>query len=112
MNDKIIVFARIGMREEAARLVERCAGKQPCDCASKDDSGFWRDECQCRNFDDKGRIASWCSDMNTATAIRSIPEHVVHDSDCSLHNMPAYPNGPCDCSVAETRSSPLSRQGR
>lgn len=20
-----------------------------------------------------------------------------HSSDCSLHNMPAYPNGPCDC---------------
>ncbi len=20
-----------------------------------------------------------------------------HDSDCSVHNMPAYPNGPCDC---------------
>lgn len=24
----------------------------------------------------------------------------VHDSDCSLHNEPAYPNGPCDCSVS------------
>ena len=20
-----------------------------------------------------------------------------HDSDCSVHNMPAYQNGPCDC---------------
>lgn len=20
-----------------------------------------------------------------------------HDSDCAVHNMPAYPNGPCDC---------------
>ena len=20
-----------------------------------------------------------------------------HDSDCSVHNMPAYPNGSCDC---------------
>ena len=20
-----------------------------------------------------------------------------HDSDCAAHNMPAYPNGPCDC---------------
>lgn len=25
---------------------------------------------------------------------------VIHDSDCSMHNMPAYPNGPCDCSVS------------
>ena len=24
---------------------------------------------------------------------------VIHDSCCSVHNMPAYPNGPCDCSV-------------
>ena len=21
----------------------------------------------------------------------------MHDSDCSVHNMPAFPNGPCDC---------------
>lgn len=20
-----------------------------------------------------------------------------HESSCSVHNMPAYPNGPCDC---------------
>lgn len=25
---------------------------------------------------------------------------VLHDSDCSVHNMPAYPNEPCDCSIA------------
>lgn len=24
----------------------------------------------------------------------------IHDSDCATHNMPAYPNGPCDCTVA------------
>jgi len=23
-----------------------------------------------------------------------------HDSDCAVHNMPAYPAGPCDCSLA------------
>lgn len=22
---------------------------------------------------------------------------ILHDSDCAKHNMPAYPNGPCDC---------------
>lgn len=22
---------------------------------------------------------------------------VIHASDCSVHNEPAYPNGPCDC---------------
>ena len=25
---------------------------------------------------------------------------VQHDSDCALHNEPAMPNGPCDCSQA------------
>lgn len=22
---------------------------------------------------------------------------ILHDSDCAVHNEPAYPNGPCDC---------------
>lgn len=26
----------------------------------------------------------------------------AHDSDCATHNMPAMPNGPCDCSIAAT----------
>lgn len=26
---------------------------------------------------------------------------VIHDSDCSVHNEPAYPKGPCDCCAAE-----------
>lgn len=25
---------------------------------------------------------------------------ILHDSDCATHNMPAYPNGPCDCGAA------------
>lgn len=24
-----------------------------------------------------------------------------HESSCSVHNMPAYPNGPCDCKYQE-----------
>ncbi len=24
-----------------------------------------------------------------------------HDSDCAIYNEPAYPNGPCDCSIKE-----------
>jgi len=24
----------------------------------------------------------------------------IHDSDCSVHNMPAYPNKPCDCAIS------------
>ena len=26
-----------------------------------------------------------------------------HDSDCSLHNNPAYPRQPCDCSLQEPK---------
>lgn len=31
-----------------------------------------------------------------------LPEkkEVIHDSDCALHNAPALPVGPCDCSVS------------
>lgn len=29
------------------------------------------------------------------------PTKPIHDSDCSTHNEPAYPNGPCDCSASQ-----------
>lgn len=25
----------------------------------------------------------------------------VHDSDCAMHREPAYPAGPCDCSLSK-----------
>jgi len=25
----------------------------------------------------------------------------IHDSDCSVHNEPAFPNGECDCSKSK-----------
>lgn len=28
-----------------------------------------------------------------------------HESSCSVHNMPAYPNGPCDCKLSFRVSS-------
>ena len=31
-----------------------------------------------------------------------------HDSDCAVHNMPAYPAGPCDCSYSNTFNLPSS----
>ena len=34
---------------------------------------------------------------NAAAPIKNAP---VHDSDCSQHNEPAYPNEPCDCSAS------------
>jgi hypothetical protein len=30
-----------------------------------------------------------------------------HDSDCAMHNMPAYPAGPCDCSLAAQPPLPV-----
>ena len=30
-----------------------------------------------------------------------MPEAPPHDSDCALHNEPATPNGPCDCSLSK-----------
>ena len=31
-----------------------------------------------------------------------VPATPMHDSDCATHNAPAYPPGPCDCSLAKT----------
>jgi hypothetical protein len=31
-----------------------------------------------------------------------------HDFDCAVHNMPAYPAGPCDCSYSNTFNLPPS----
>jgi hypothetical protein len=31
-----------------------------------------------------------------------------HDSDCAVHNMPAYPAGPCDCTYKNTFNTPPS----
>lgn len=28
---------------------------------------------------------------------------ILHDSDCSVHNEPAYPKGKCDCSKKDTK---------
>lgn len=35
-----------------------------------------------------------------AGAMELASANVQHDSDCAMHNAPAYPNGPCDCSVS------------
>lgn len=28
-----------------------------------------------------------------------LPQEIEHDSDCAMHNAPAYPTLPCDCTV-------------
>jgi hypothetical protein len=33
---------------------------------------------------------------------KSVP---LHDSDCAVHNEPAYPNGPCDCILSQPTSA-------
>jgi hypothetical protein len=33
--------------------------------------------------------------------IRKADQWDGHDSDCATHNMPAYPNGPCNCTKSE-----------
>jgi hypothetical protein len=37
----------------------------------------------------------------------------IHDSDCALHNAPALPVGPCDCSVKtpDTLPHPTTNEG-
>jgi len=31
-----------------------------------------------------------------------VPAAPMHDSDCATNNAPAYPPGPCDCSLSKT----------
>lgn len=55
---------------------------------------------QTLNGDHVDRPFCWCNpkqdDEEETVWIHNRPEH---DSDCSLHNAPAYPAGPCDCSI-------------
>lgn len=37
------------------------------------------------------------------------PKTTGHASDCALHNMPAYPAGPCDCADDDTKTRIISR---
>lgn len=30
----------------------------------------------------------------------------THDSDCAIHNMPASPSGPCNCSRSKSKEQP------
>lgn len=37
---------------------------------------------------------------------------LIHDSDCSTHNEPAYPKGECDCSVSHAQAGELTDELR
>jgi hypothetical protein len=41
--------------------------------------------------------------MEDAIAAKSASQH---SSDCAVHNMPAYPNGPCDCGYEKVKVAP------
>jgi hypothetical protein len=56
--------------------------------------------CKCYS-DDRTVYEGWKS----TSPAKSPDTKVQHDSDCSLHNGPAYEPGPCDCSVSPAGSS-------
>jgi hypothetical protein len=49
------------------------------------------------------RCGGWCYNESRCTAsFVEVPGlDVIHDSDCALHNAPAFPIGPCNCSVSK-----------
>ncbi len=54
----------------------------------------------------EGKVNRVTAGVTAKKAVRFLVDEGVvikvdrkHDSDCSVHNMPAYPNGPCDCVV-------------
>ena len=39
------------------------------------------------------------------------PSCCAHDSDCAVHNVPAYLPGPCDCKIATERTTQYAQPG-
>jgi hypothetical protein len=56
--------------EAAAKVAE--PGRKPCACIEMDDGGYWQQTCQCSNSGDLADAQAWCSEMNTAAAIRAL----------------------------------------
>lgn len=48
------------------------------------------------------------SQPKPASAASGSYSNDLHDSDCATHNEPAYPNGPCDCSLSKPHSTTVS----
>lgn len=88
--------------EECALAIQASNGECPCECAGRG--------CDCGNYGDAAEAASWAAGNAFAATVRKLKtdhcmcaackDGVLHKSDCSVHNMPAYPNGPCDCGAA------------
>lgn len=51
----------------------------------------------------RAQHAIWSADAQMRAA-------ALHASDCSLHNAPALPVGPCDCWVAASPLPPVDRR--
>ncbi|MFH5927430.1 hypothetical protein [Roseomonas xinghualingensis] len=58
------------MREACAKIVQ--PGEKPCDCIETL-NGLWIQRCDCRNSGDAASAQEWCTAMNHAAAIRSLP---------------------------------------
>lgn len=92
--------ARIGAVENAIRAIN----------AGRFQRSFWQVAREQLPPDVFSRISSEAEhrvDRATADYLRQaglaeiLRESRKHDSDCSVHNMPALPNQPCDCGIAE-----------
>ena len=44
-----------------------------------------------------GFLAAMLHMRDSAQIAMDTPDRVLHASDCAVHNMPAEPNGACDC---------------
>ena len=49
-------------------------------------------------------IEKWVKELGCQCDACRVVGWRKHDSDCSVYNMPAYPNGPCDCSIIVART--------
>jgi len=42
--------------------------------------------------------------MLSMTNEEALRYYTEHDSDCAVHNEPAFPNGPCNCSLVRRKA--------
>ncbi len=84
-------------RMEDDRVDKNCPSFRPVDSCRNCAKQF-----MCKNQDP---YESPCGDWKESTIDNIIPKDVQasrgHKSDCAVHNMPALPNGPCDCGYAD-----------
>ena len=64
--------------------------------------GNWGGQCEICDEIDAAWKAGEASGKRSAEHCTCPACRITHASDCAVHNMPAMPNGPCDCGAVQS----------